>query len=284
MFDPGSAAIFFGALAGLAGFLALRDLALEAPGLLPWVGRALEPLVRAGRAGYMPTRPEIRRLILTLAAIAVAVGWLLFGLAGALPILAIVPLASRRLIERRRRRYRRRLDAAIPAAARAIADALAAGRSLRAALIDLAAAIDGVAGAEFAVLAADLDLGAPTDVAIDRLRRRHPSPRTETFCAALLAGRDSGTDLAGLLRRYADAADAKDRADRDARSATAQARFTGLLVAGMPIGGALLGELVQGGLLASLLRSPAALALVAAALGMQACGFVAIRRLARAAP
>lgn len=282
MLEPLFAATVLGAIAGLATFAALRDLVAETPGLMRWLFRVLEPLARAGREGYLPTRPETRRLALAAAASVVVSGWLLFGPVAALPVCLAAPFASRWLVGRRRARYRQRLDASIPEAAGAIADALAAGRSLRAALSELAEGLGGSAAAEFAVLGAELDLGTSTGAAIEGLRRRHPSPRTESFCSALLAGRGSGADLAALMRRFAAAALAKDRADRDARSATAQARFTGLLVAAMPAGAAVFAELVQGGLVASVLRSPLALTLVCVAVGMQLVGFVAIRRLAGA--
>src|SRR5690606_30638401 len=94
-------------------------------------------------------------------------------------------------------------------------------------------------------------------------------------------GRKSGGDLAALMRRFAVAASAQDRAARDARSATAQARFTGLLVVAMPLGAMLFAELAQPGFVSSLLGSPVAIVLAAVAVGMQVVGFALIRRLAR---
>jgi tight adherence protein B len=84
-----------------------------------------------------------------------------------------------------------------------------------------------------------------------------------------------------LLRRFAAGAAERDRAAEDAHSATAQARFTGLLVVAMPTGGALFAELIQPGFLARLLGSPAAAILLALAAALQVAGFVAIRRLSR---
>ena len=83
----------------------------------------------------------------------------------------------------------------------------------------------------------------------------------------MLSQRIAGGDLVSLLRRYADAAAARERARADARSATAQARFTGLLVAAMPAGAALLAELLAPGFVTGLLRNGASLALLAVAGG-----------------
>ncbi len=107
------------------------------------------------------------------------------------------------------------------------------------------------------------------------------SARVDAFAAALLSQRRAGGDLAGLLRRFADGAAERDRVAEDARSATAQARFTGLLVVAMPSGGALFAELIQPGFLARVLGAPASAVLLALAAALQLVGFVAIRRFAR---
>jgi tight adherence protein B len=87
--------------------------------------------------------------------------------------------------------------------------------------------------------------------------------------------------LAGLLRRFADGAAERDRTADDAKSATAQARFTGLLVVAMPSGGALFAELIQPGFLAKVLSAPASALMLALAAALQVAGFIAIRRFSR---
>jgi tight adherence protein B len=156
-----------------------------------------------------------------------------------------------------------------------------ARRRAVAARLAAAAYLDGPPAAELARLGAELDLGAGTAEAVAAWRTRIRSERVDAFAAALLSQRLAGGDLAGLLRRFAAGAAERDRVAEDARSATAQARFTGLLVVAMPTGGALFAELVQPGFLAKLLGSPAAAILLACAVGLQAIGFVAIHRLSR---
>ena len=107
------------------------------------------------------------------------------------------------------------------------------------------------------------------------------SARVDAFAAALLSQRLAGGDLAGLLRRFAGASAERDRVAEDAKAATSQARFTGLLVVAMPTGGALFAELLQPGFLVRLLTAPASAALLAAAAALQLAGFAAIRRLSR---
>jgi len=123
-----------------------------------------------------------------------------------------------------------------------------------------------------------LELGAGTGEAVARWRRRMRSERVDSFAAALLSQRLAGGDLAGLLRRFAVGAAERERVAEDARSATAQARFTGLLVVAMPTGGAVLAELLEPGFFATLLASPPAAVLLGLAAALQAVGFLAIRR------
>jgi tight adherence protein B len=165
--------------------------------------------------------------------------------------------------------------------ATAVADALAGGRSVRAALAAATSSVEGPPAAELARLRADLELGSSTANALRALQARLRSPRVDSFAAVLLSQQLGGGDVAGLLRRFAVSAAERDRVAADARSATAQARFTGLLVVAMPAGAALFAELIQPGFVASLLANEAALALLAVAAVLQACGFAAIRRLSR---
>ena len=272
-----------GALAGGLLALAAREALLASPAAAGWLRLALEPLRRAGREGYAPSTTERRRLAgLGMAATALG-GWMLAGPALALPLLAAGPALAAGAISNRRRRYRAAVERALPEVAAAVADSLAAGRTLRAALSTAAAAPDGPPATELARLGAELDLGAPTAAAVDSWRRRMRSERVDAFAAALLSQRRAGGDLAALLRRFGEGAAERDRALEDARSATAQARFTGLLVVAMPTGGALFAELLQPGFVAGLLGSPPAALLLALAAALQLVGFVAIRRLAQVA-
>jgi tight adherence protein B len=273
------------ALAGAAagGLLALagREALLASPAAARWLRLALEPLRRAGSEGYAPSVGERRRLAALGAAAAVLGGWFLAGPALALPLSVAGPAAAVWAIARRRRRYRAAVERALPEVAMAVADSLAAGRSLRASLPAAATSLDGPAAIELVRLGAELDLGAPTAEAVAAWRRRMRSARVDALAAALLSQRLAGGDLAGLLRRFAVGAAERDRAAEEARSATAQARFTGLLVVAMPSGGAVFAELLGPGFFATLLGSPAAAVMLALAAALQLAGFVAIRRLSR---
>jgi Flp pilus assembly protein TadB len=278
---PGLALPLIGAAGGALASLALREAMLATPAVARWLYFALEPLRRAGREGYVPSTRERRRLAAVGAGAALLAGWFLAGAVVAVPLAIAGPAMAAWAVSNRRRRFRRAVERALPEVAAAVADSLAAGRSLRASLPAAASSVDGPARVELARLGAELELGASTVDAVESWRRRMRSARVDAFAAALLSQRRAGGDLAGLLRRFAAGAAERDRAAEDAKSATAQARFTGLLVVAMPSGGALFAELIQPGFLVKVLTAPVSAVLLALAAALQAAGFIAIRRFAR---
>ncbi|MFL5902109.1 MAG: type II secretion system F family protein [Solirubrobacterales bacterium] len=279
--DPGLAVTLVGAAAGGLAAVAAREAVLATPALAAWAQVALEPLRRAGREGYSPSVPERRRLAALATVAAIAGGWFVAGTTLALPLAVAGPALAATAINARRKRYRGAVERALPDIALAVADSLSAGRSLRTSLPAASASLDGPPAVELARLGADLHLGSPTAEAIAAWRGWMHSPRVDAFVAALLSQRLAGGDLAGLLRRFAEGAAERDRVAEDARAATSQARFTGLLVVAMPSGGALFAELIQPGFLVKVLAAPASAVLLAMAAALQLIGFVAIRRLSR---
>jgi tight adherence protein B len=274
-------------LAGLAGALgvagaweALAAVEQAAPARV--IGRWLEPLGALRREGRAPTVPERRRLGLVGAGALLAGGWLVAGpLAGA-ACAAGGPLGVGRLVRARRERWRADLARAAPGAARALADALAGGHAVRGALALVAdGGVPGAARAELRAAARALALGARTEDVLERLRGRAGAPAWDTIVAAILLQRDAGGDLARLLRSIADGLEEAARVEADARSATAQARFTAWLVALLPVGAAVLAELADPGYVATLVRAPLAPWLLGAAAVCQLAACALISRIAR---
>jgi tight adherence protein B len=99
--------------------------------------------------------------------------------------------------------------------------------------------------------------------------------------AAILLQRDAGGDLAGLLRALAADLEGALRAESDARTATAQARFTAGLVAALPLAAAVLGELAAPGSAAAVLTHPLGAAMVLAAVLLEGLALLAVARLSR---
>lgn len=247
------------------------------------VGRALAPLSLARRAGREPTPPERRRLAVLGSAALLAAGWLLAGPAAGLLLAAGGPLLVGRALAMHRRRWRRALAEDVPAVARALADALAGGHSVRGGLGELAraGALPGPAGAELRAVHRRLALGEPTEDVLEHLRRRAADPAWDTLVAAVLLQRRAGGDLARLLRSIAASCDDARRAEADARGLTAQARATAKLLAGLPVAGFALGALLAPGMVGGMLADPRSRTLLILAGLLGAVAFAVIRRLAR---
>jgi tight adherence protein B len=284
-----SPAIALAFLAGAAAALGSAELLGRAAGAAaaraPALGRSgaglADALVRVGREGRDPGAVERRRLLLAGALAAFLAGLAAAGPLTGLALGAAGPWLVARVLRARRERYRRGVEAGAPQIAVAIADAMAGGHSLRGALEEAARSVDGAAGHELRRTAAELAAGAATDQALESMRGRVRSPRLDVVVAACLVQRRAGGNLAGLLRDSARGMEEEARLEGEVGAATAQARFTGLLVALLPLGGALLAELASPGWFAGLWSSFLTAWLVGFAVILQLVAALLMRRLGR---
>jgi tight adherence protein B len=276
------------ALAGLAGVCAVLAAweaiaAAEQERLVHAAARWLAPALEILRSGREPTDPERRRLVLLGALSLLGAGWLVAGVWIGLALGAAAPWVARAALGMRRRRRQAAIAAQAPAIARALADALAGGHSVRGAIGAAAhgGGVPGPAGEELRAAAARLELGERTEEVLRALARRTGAGPVDTLVAAMLLQRDAGGNLAELLRLLARALEDRARASADARSATAQARLTAWIVTGLPLGGLVLGELAQPGFVAGLISSPMPALLAGTAMVLQVVALVCVRRIAR---
>lgn len=252
--------------------------------LPPALRSLIEPLRRVEEEGTLPSARDRVRLRLAAGTTAFTVALWLLGLRAALVLAALAAWLTSRFLDWRRVRYGGRLDAGASGAALALADALAGGRSLRGAIEVAARRLEGPIGVELERVARELELGGETEPTLERLRRRAQSRRIDLIVAALRLQRRAGGNLVALLRRVAAAIDDHDRVEDEARTASAQARFTALTVALMPVCGLLLGELASPGLVSRMAGNVIGVWLCGAALLLQAAGLILIRRLGRVEP
>ena len=273
----------------------------RAPRLAAGAAALVDIVLRAGREGRDPGARERRRLLAAGALAAFVAGWLVLGLVPAIGVGAVGPLAVSRVLRSGRERYRHAVDRGAASMAGVLdrdlvllAGALVLGGDGKDAVhvhverdLDLGhAARCGrdaleVERAKQAIVASELALGARTEDALEAMRARVRSHGVDTIVAASLLQRGAGGDLAGLLRECARALEDHARLEHDARAATAQARFTGVIVVLLPLGGALLAELASPGYLAHLAGSFLTAWLGGLALVMQLVAAVLIRRLGR---
>lgn len=271
--------VLLAALGGAAIAVALREGVSSMPSLVRQLEAAAKTLALAGRENRAPTELERRRLGVVAGA---GLGLLAVMLAGFGPLAGIAaagPTLAGLAVARRQRRYRQRVESDVPQVAAGIADAISGGGSLRTALLGAGTALEGPSAVELARVRADLELGLPAREALAGLVGRVRSDRVEALVVAILSQERAGGDLADLLRRHAAAATQRQRAEQEARSATAQARLTGGMVVAMPLFMGLMVELISPGFTHSIVASPAAVTLLLVAGALQVAGFLAIRKL-----
>ena len=202
------------------------------------------------RSGREPTSPERRRLALLGVVALLGGGWLVAGPWAGIALGAAAPWVARAVVRARRRRRARavvrgRARDRPRAVRRARRRALRARRA-RSRRRATAASPGRRARSCASRRPRSTSASAPSEVLRDLARRAGGGP-LDTLAAAVLLQRDAGGDLAALLRDLAAALEARGRVVADARSATAQARFTALLVTALPAAGLALGELAQPG-------------------------------------
>lgn len=223
--------------AALAGSVIWRRIerANASEGLLSrrvdWRGRLRQLLDETGLDHSFGSRS----VLATIVGLGALSGLLLLGPLGA-PLGAIAaPIAVRKLTASRRARFTRQIDAGAAELAQALAARLASGRSVRGALLDVAAATPQPLAGELDRAAVDLALGGSVSDVLAGLRSRSESDRIEALAGAIELHRGSGGDLVAMMRELSAAFRDRDRALADAHSASAQARFTAALVAAIPV-------------------------------------------------
>jgi tight adherence protein B len=223
-----------------------------------------------------------RKLFGSSLALGAVAGFMAVGPLGVPAGMATAPVALRAVIRSRRRRYAARIDACAPELALALASSLAAGRSVRGALLTAGVATPEPLAGELDLAAVDLTLGGGIGDALAALRSRTSSARIESLAGAIELHRGSGGDLVRLMRELADAFRARDRATRDAQSASAQARFTAIVVAAIPLLVAIVLELAAPGAVTGALTLLPTAMMLGFSVVLIVCGVALSHRLAGA--
>jgi tight adherence protein B len=127
----------------------------------------------------------------------------------------------------------------------------------------------------------ELEVGTETEEVLEHLRLRAQCRRINLIVAAVRIQRRAGGSLATLLRNIAATIEESERLEADARAASAQARFTSVVVLCMPLFGLLTAELSSPGFIGRLTGSAVGTWLLAVAFLLQIGGLLLIRRLSR---
>lgn len=194
--------------------------------------------------------------------------------------IVVAVIAARSVLAGADRRHLRRVGEAMPGVAQMLGGAVAAGLSLRQAIVRAARDTPEPLGAELRRASAEIALGARVDDALIGLSGRLPDPDLGLLVTAILVQRRTGGDLARALRDMASRLEERGRLVREIRGATAQARATAWMVAALPVLGAVLAESAAPGLVSRTASNPLGLAILVAAVTLEVVGVVLIRRIA----
>ncbi|MBJ7348310.1 MAG: type II secretion system F family protein [Thermoleophilaceae bacterium] len=245
-------------------------------------------MVRSPESAAAPTAPASNnaaasrwraQLIAALAGAALLTFFSSWQVAVAVTLLTV---ASYRIALRLRSvRHRAALDGSARDLALALATALAAGQSIRAAVIASCSTVEGPIEEYLRKAARELQLGGELDVVLTTFANDTQSSRISMLIGALNLQRRSGGDLAGLLYELAAAFRQRDHSQRDARTATAQARMTAWIVIAVPLAVALMAELFHHGALTGVFVVAPATILLVVSLSLYVSGALWVWRLAR---
>ncbi|MCS7314508.1 MAG: type II secretion system F family protein [Bryobacterales bacterium] len=183
------------------------------------------------------------------------------------------------VISRRRARRLALFERQFPEALDFIARSLRAGHSLSASLDMLSAELPPPLGPEFRLVYEENNLGAPLEVALRRLVDRVPLMDVRFFVSAVLLQRQTGGNLAEILRNLARVIRERFQLKGHVRAMSAHGRVTAAILTVLPIVTMLGLMLLAPDYLRGMARDEHGRYLIAAAIIGQVTGYFLMRRI-----
>jgi tight adherence protein B len=131
---------------------------------------------------------------------------------------------------------------------------------------------------EFRETIEELHLGMPIKRAIQNLTMRVVDDNLNIFAAALLVQREVGGNLSQLLGNLSETIRERFRINQEVQALTAEGRYSGYVVAALPIALAMVINLIQPDYLEPLIRTQTGNNLIKAACVLELTGFYFIRK------
>jgi tight adherence protein B len=183
------------------------------------------------------------------------------------------------IISRRRARRLALFERQFPEALDFLARSLRAGHSISASLDMLSAELPPPLGPEFRIVYEEQNLGAPLEVALRRLVDRVPLMDVRFFVSAVLLQRQTGGNLAEILRNLARVIRERFQLKGQVRAMSAHGRITAAFLTVLPIVTMLGLMLLAPDYLRSMARDQHGRYLIAAAILGQITGYFLMRRI-----
>jgi tight adherence protein B len=242
-----------------------------------WPRRAARDLERAELRLTVGEYVLMRGMAGAVAALSVALltGFPLLGLLAGIGA-SLVPAWH---LRRRSRARRAKVEQQLPEMLTLIASALKSGFGLMQALDNVAGQLPPPLSTEVRRLLRDVAVGMSLEEAIGALDERVASKDATIVCSAILVQRTAGGNLAEILETVAHTIRERDRIRGEIRTLTSQQMYTGYLLAGLPVGLAVLLFLMSPEYMGLLISTTLGRVLIAAGICMDVIGFVVIRRI-----
>lgn len=204
---------------------------------------------------------------------------LVFPLDLALSLMAL-QWAPGHFLKLRRSRRGRLIGKQLSEVARLLGSALRAGLTVPQAIELASRRLAPPAGPEFRRVAGELHLGVPLSQALESLRRRSPGAEIDLLCTAILIHQEVGGDLAGAFDEMARTLAAREQANMEISSLTAESRFVAIMLPFMPLAAGLILNMIMPGFLMPLF-TPAGMIVLALFIAVQVVGMAIIRAISR---
>jgi tight adherence protein B len=165
-------------------------------------------------------------------------------------------------VARQRRKRLNRIEQDLPDAVDLIARALRAGHAFPSALQMVGSEMMGPIATEFRITSEEVNFGVAIDAAFMNLATRVPSDDVRFFVIAVLLQRETGGNLAELLQNIARLVRERFHLLGKVRVLAAEGKMSAWVLTGLPIGTALMMNLVHPEFMETLWKDPVGLKLV----------------------
>ena len=182
-------------------------------------------------------------------------------------------------VSRKRKKRIAAMDAQLPDALEFLARSMRAGHALTVSLSMLGEELSEPLGREFRTMFNEQRLGGPLEGALANLCERVPLQDLKFFASALLLQRQTGGNLAEILRQLSTVIRERFRLKGQVRALSAHGRMTSSILTGLPIVTTLLLNWVAPEYLAGMFKDPDGQKMVAAAIAMVGLGSVCIQKI-----
>ncbi|MGB1882608.1 MAG: type II secretion system F family protein [Gammaproteobacteria bacterium] len=206
--------------------------------------------------------------------------WLLIGDVVATLGVFVLLLTLPAFVYRRMRRKRlSRIEEQLPDALTMVSGSLRAGASLNIALDNLVAEQPAPLSQEFEILTQEQRLGVDFEISLTNMEKRIPMQDFRMLTTALRINREVGGNLAETIESLADTLRRKSTMEGKIESLTAQGRLQGIVMTGLPILLGMLLNFLEPEAMSKLWTTGVGWMVLAVIIGMEAAGYVIIRKI-----